>query len=69
MWRAKFRICTILLQNYAGSRQQSHQIMKMQMFTTLAKARLNIVGIKGSNLVAVRHTTVQDFDDILGQLC
>jgi hypothetical protein len=29
--------------------------MKMSIFTTLAKARLNIEGIKGSDVVAGRH--------------
>jgi len=28
---------------------------KMSIFATLAKARLNIESIKGSNFVAVRH--------------
>jgi len=49
----------ILLQNYAGGRQESYKNMKMQMSATLAKAKLNTENIKGSNLVAVRHTTVQ----------
>jgi hypothetical protein len=30
--------------------------MKMSIFTTLAKAKLDIEGVKGSNLVAVRLT-------------
>jgi len=29
------------------------------MFLTLAKAKLNTENTKGSNLVAVKHTTVQ----------
>jgi len=33
--------------------------MKMPVFTTLAKARLSIESIKGSSLVAVRHTISQ----------
>jgi len=28
MWRSKFRTCTILLQHYAGNKQQSFEIMK-----------------------------------------
>jgi hypothetical protein len=59
VWRLKFRIHMILLQNYAGRRQKSYRIMKMQMFATLAKAKLNTENIKGSNFVAVRHTTGQ----------
>jgi hypothetical protein len=31
-------------------------IMKMSIFASLAKAKLNTESIKGSNLVAVRHT-------------
>jgi len=40
-------------------RQQSYRIMKVYMFGTLGKAKFNTENIKGSNLVAVRHTTVQ----------
>jgi len=46
MGLSKFRIYTILLQNYVGSRQQSYKIMKMSMFATLAKANINIENIK-----------------------
>jgi hypothetical protein len=43
------------LRNYAGSRQQSYSTMKMSIFASLAKVKLNTGSIKGSNLVAVRH--------------
>jgi len=42
IWCSKFRTCTILLQNYADSSQQSYYIMKMSIYAIMAKARLNI---------------------------
>jgi hypothetical protein len=56
LWRSKFRNYTTSLQNYAAA---GGIHMKMLMFATLAKAKLNTESIKGPNLVTVRHMTVQ----------
>jgi hypothetical protein len=45
--------------NYAGNKQKSYKIMKMQMFITLDKANCDTGNIRGLNLAAVNHTTVQ----------
>jgi hypothetical protein len=47
------------LQNYAGNKQKSYKIMKMRMFAILDKANLDTGNIRGLNLAAVKHTTVQ----------
>jgi hypothetical protein len=47
------------IKNYAGNKQKSYKIMKMQMFLTLDKAKGDTGNIRGLNLVAVNHTTVQ----------
>jgi hypothetical protein len=39
--------------------------MEMEMFTTVAKAKLNSGNIKGPNFVAVRHMTVQVYKLLL----
>jgi hypothetical protein len=44
---------------YAGNKQKSYKIMKMKMFATLDKANLDTRNIRGLNLAAVKHTTVQ----------
>ena len=49
----------ILLQKYADRKQKSNKIMTMEMFAILDKAKPNIGNIKGLNLAAVNHTTVQ----------
>jgi hypothetical protein len=49
---------SISLQNYAGSRQAILSLKNINI-PTLAKARLGIENIKGSNLVTVRHTIDQ----------
>jgi hypothetical protein len=49
----------IILQNYAGNKQKSYKIMKMQMSAILGKAKPNTEKIRGLNLAAVKHTTVQ----------
>jgi len=47
------------IKNYTGSRQKSHEIVKMPIFRALAKAKLDIESTKGSYLVAVRITIYQ----------
>jgi predicted TPR repeat methyltransferase len=42
-----------------SNKQKSYKIMKMQMFATLDKAIRDTGNIRGLNLVAVNHTTVQ----------
>jgi hypothetical protein len=37
----------------------SYKIMKMQMFATMDKANPDTGNIRGLNLAAVKHTTVQ----------
>jgi hypothetical protein len=49
----------IIEQNYAGNKQKSYKIMKMQMFAALDKANPDAGNISGLNLVAVKHTAVQ----------
>jgi hypothetical protein len=49
----------IIQQNYAGKKQKSYKITKMQMFAILDKANPDTGNIRGLNLVAVKHTTVQ----------
>jgi hypothetical protein len=39
--------------------QKSYKIMKMQMFATLDKANRDTGYIRGLNLTAFKHTTVQ----------
>jgi hypothetical protein len=46
-------------QNYAGNKQKSYKIIIMRMFAILDKAKHDIESIRGLNLAAVRHTTVQ----------
>jgi hypothetical protein len=48
-----------LSQNYAGSRQNSSKITKMQMFATQDKVKSCTEGTQGLNVVAVRLTAVQ----------
>jgi hypothetical protein len=50
---------TSVQQNYVGNKQNSHKIMKMKMFATLDKANPNTGNIRGLNLAAVKHTTLQ----------
>jgi hypothetical protein len=38
IWFSNFRTYMIILKNYAGNKQNSYKIMKMQMFETLDKA-------------------------------
>jgi hypothetical protein len=48
-----------IFKNYAGNKQKSYKIMKMQMFSTLDKANRDTGNKRGLNLTAVNHTTVQ----------
>ena len=48
-----------LLQNSAGSKQKSYEIMTMKMFATLDEAKPNTRNIRGLNWTAVKRTTVQ----------
>jgi hypothetical protein len=43
----------------AGNKQKSHKIMKMQTFVMLNKANPDTGSIRGLNLAAVKHKTVQ----------
>jgi hypothetical protein len=45
--------------NYAGNKQKSYKIMKIQMFAILDKANPDTSNITDLNLAAVKHTTVQ----------
>jgi hypothetical protein len=45
-------------QNYVGRKQNSFKIIKIKMFTTEGKARLDVENVRGLNLAAVKHTTV-----------
>jgi hypothetical protein len=45
--------------NYAGKKQKSYKIMIMKMFTILDKVKPDIESIRGLNLAAVNHMTVQ----------
>jgi hypothetical protein len=45
--------------NYIGNKQKSYKIMKMKMFATLDKANPDKENIRGLNLTAFKHTTVQ----------
>jgi hypothetical protein len=47
------------IKNYAGNKQKSYKIMIMKMFAILYKAKPDIESIRGLNLAAVMHTTVQ----------
>jgi hypothetical protein len=38
---SNFRIYVIIYENYAGNKQKSYNIMKLQMFATLDKAKPN----------------------------
>jgi hypothetical protein len=53
---SNFRIYMIIYQNYAGNKQESYKIIKMQMLSTLDKANPDTGGL---NLMTVKHTTVQ----------
>jgi hypothetical protein len=48
----------IILQNYAGNKQKSYKIIKMQIFAILDKAKPDAGNIRGLNLGAVKHSTV-----------
>jgi hypothetical protein len=41
------------------NKQKSYKIMKMQLFATLDKANRDTGNIRGLNLAAINHTTVQ----------
>jgi hypothetical protein len=47
--------------NYAGNKQKSYKIMKMQMFATLDNERNDTgnIRVRGLNLAAVEQTAVQ----------
>jgi hypothetical protein len=49
----------IIQHNYAGNKQESYKIMKMRMFATLDKANPDTGIIRGLNLAAAKHTTVE----------
>jgi len=48
----------ILLQNYAGSKQKSYEIMTVKMLTTLDKVKPSTGSIRGLNLAVVKHMIV-----------
>jgi hypothetical protein len=54
-----YRMFMIIKQNYPGNKQKSFKIMKMQMFAILDKAKPDTRNTRGSNLAAVKRTTVQ----------
>jgi hypothetical protein len=49
----------ITQQNYAGNKQKSYKIMITKMFAPVDKAKPVTENIRGLNLAAVKHTTVQ----------
>jgi hypothetical protein len=49
----------MILQNYAGNKQKSHKIIKIQMSSLQRKVKPNTQNIGGLNLAAVKRTTVQ----------
>jgi hypothetical protein len=49
----------IIKQNYAGDKQKSYKIMRMNMFAIYDKAKADIENIRGLNSAAVKLTTVQ----------
>jgi hypothetical protein len=55
IWLSNFRTYMIMLQNYAGNTHKSYQNVKMKM----DKANPDKGNIRGINLAAVNHTTVQ----------
>jgi hypothetical protein len=58
-WLSKFLTYTILLHNYASSKQKSDEIMTTKMFATLDRTKPNTRNIRGLNRAAVKRTTVQ----------
>jgi hypothetical protein len=59
MWLLKFHACVTLLENYAGSKEESCKIMGMKMLTALGKARLNADYIRGLRLAAIKPTAIE----------
>jgi hypothetical protein len=49
----------ILVQNYAGSKQKSYEIMTVKMLTTLDKVKPSTGSVRGLNLAVVKHMIVQ----------
>jgi hypothetical protein len=49
----------IILQNYAGNKQKLYEILKMQMPAILGKVKPDTENVRGLNLAAVKHTTLQ----------
>jgi hypothetical protein len=49
----------IIIQNYAGNKQKSYIFMRMKMFATMEKAKPDTENIRGLNLAAVKHKTVE----------
>jgi hypothetical protein len=49
----------IIKQNYASDKQKSYRIIKMQIFATSDKVNPDTGNIRGLNLAATKHTTVQ----------
>jgi hypothetical protein len=58
-WLSIFHTYMTTYQNYAGKKQRSYQIMIMKMFAPLDKAKTLTENTRGSNLAAVKYTTVQ----------
>lgn len=58
MWLSEFRVCMILSQNYAGSKQESYRAMKIKMLYTLIKRKPSTENIRGFNLTEVILMTV-----------
>jgi hypothetical protein len=46
-------------ENYAGNKQKSYKIMITKIFAIFDKVKPGIESIRGLNLPAVKHTTVQ----------
>jgi hypothetical protein len=58
-WFSNFPSYLIIHQNYAGNKQKSYKFKKMQVLAILDKENPDTGNIKGLNLAAVKHTTVQ----------
>jgi hypothetical protein len=58
-WCIFEKIQVLKLQNYAGSKQNSCRIMRMQIFASAEQAKLHPENTRGLNLTAVRNTTVR----------
>jgi hypothetical protein len=53
------RYVYVYITNHAGNKQKSSKIIKMKMFATLDKEKLDTENIRGLNVAAVMCMTVQ----------